>query len=73
MTLVTLDQAAKRLGISKSSIYAARRWHQGLFPRPVGVSHDRRHEYKFSELEAFLQAVAGDLLAKATARKGAAA
>lgn len=70
---VTLTQAAKRLGISKSSIYSARRWNLALFPRPVSLSHDRKHEYRFAELEAFLQAVAGDLLAKATARKEAAA
>ncbi|CAM7446921.1 AlpA family phage regulatory protein [Citrobacter portucalensis] len=68
--LITLDQAAQHFGISRSSIYAARRWNLELFPRPVALSHDRKHEYRFAELETFLHAVAGDLLVKA-ARKEA--
>lgn len=67
--LITLDDAAQHFSISKSSIYGARRWHREHFPQPVSLSHDRKHEYRFDELEAFLHAVAGDLLAKA---KGAA-
>ncbi|MCX8991115.1 hypothetical protein OGY37_12215 [Citrobacter sp. Cpo030] len=68
---LTLDLAAKHFGISKSSIYAARRWNLELFPRPVSLSHDRKHEYKADDLEAFLQTVAGDLLAKAALKESA--
>lgn len=69
---VTLDQASEHFGISRSSIYNARRWHRPLFPRPVSLSIDRKHEYHFADLSAFLHRVAGDLLAKAKAKRAAA-
>ncbi|MCE0815008.1 AlpA family transcriptional regulator [Buttiauxella sp. S04-F03] len=69
---ISLDQAAAHFGISRSSIYNARRWHRPLFPRPVSLSIDRKHEYRFAELSEFLQNVAGDLLAKANAKREAA-
>ncbi|WP_338456983.1 helix-turn-helix domain-containing protein [Citrobacter portucalensis] len=68
---LTLDDAAKHFGVSKSSIYAARRWNLELFPRPVSLNHDRKYEYKGDDLEAFLQTVAGDLLAKAALKEAA--
>lgn len=67
--LITLDDAAQHFGISKASIYGARRWHRSLFPQPVALSHDRKQQYRFAELSEFLHAVAGDLLAKKGAAK----
>lgn len=62
---VTLDQASEHFGISRSSIYNARRWNMDKFPHPAAVNMERRFTYRLADLEAFLHATAGDTLARA--------
>ena len=59
--LVTLSQAAVRLGLSRQALYDHRNRHFDSFPRPVESASEFRRAmvFRWSEIEAWYRGVVG--------------
>lgn len=63
MELKSLNNLLIELGLSRSTFYNLKRWHQDSFPLPHRVEK-RFHQYDFDEVRSYILRVAPELLSE---------